>query len=37
LPHRIDLAYTLDANEFGGDRKLQLNVRDLRPAVDKPS
>jgi len=37
LPHRIDLAYTLEANEFGGDRKLQLNVRDLRPAVDKPS
>lgn len=31
LPRRIDLAYTLEANEYGGERRLQLNVRDIRP------
>jgi single-stranded-DNA-specific exonuclease len=32
LPPRVDLAYTLEVNEFNGERRLQLNVRDLRPA-----
>jgi single-stranded-DNA-specific exonuclease len=31
LPRRIDLAYTVEANEYGGERRLQLNVRDIRP------
>jgi single-stranded-DNA-specific exonuclease len=33
LPRRIDLAYTVEANEYGGERRLQLNVRDIRPAA----
>ena len=32
LPDVVDLAYTLEVNEFNGRRSLQLNVRDLRPA-----
>jgi len=32
LPPRIDLAYTLEVNEFNGERRLQLNVKDIRPA-----
>jgi len=32
LPPRIDLAYTLEVNEFNGRRSLQLNVKDIRPA-----
>jgi len=32
LPSRVDLAYTLEVNEFNGERRLQLNVKDLRPA-----
>ncbi len=32
LPRRIDLAYTLECNEFNGTRRLQLNVKDIRPA-----
>jgi single-stranded-DNA-specific exonuclease len=33
LPRRFDLAYTVEANEFNGERRLQLNVRDIRPAA----
>jgi single-stranded-DNA-specific exonuclease len=33
LPRRIDLAYTVEVNEYGGERRLQLNVRDIRPAA----
>ena len=33
MPPRIDLAYTLECNEFNGDRRLQLNVKDIRPAA----
>jgi single-stranded-DNA-specific exonuclease len=29
---RVDLAYRLEANEWQGERRLQLNVQDLRPA-----
>ena len=32
LPRRIDLAYTFEINEFNGEARLQLNVKDLRPA-----
>jgi single-stranded-DNA-specific exonuclease len=32
LPPRIDLAYTFEINEFNGEARLQLNVKDLRPA-----
>jgi single-stranded-DNA-specific exonuclease len=32
LPPTIDLAYTLECNEFNGARRLQLNVKDIRPA-----
>jgi single-stranded-DNA-specific exonuclease len=34
LPRRIDLAYTFEINEFNGEARLQLNVRDLRPTQD---
>lgn len=33
LPRRIDLAYTVEVNEYGGERRLQLNVKDIRPAT----
>ena len=36
LPRRIDLAYTVEVNEYGGERRLQLNVRDIRPAAKDP-
>jgi len=32
MPTRVDLAFTLDVNEWNGERRLQLNVLDLRPA-----
>jgi single-stranded-DNA-specific exonuclease len=32
LPRTVDLAYTFETNEFNGAARLQLNVRDLRPA-----
>lgn len=32
LPHRIDLAYAIEVNEFNGRKSLQLNVKDIRPA-----
>jgi single-stranded-DNA-specific exonuclease len=31
LPPRVDLAYSLEINEFNGKTRLQLNVRDIRP------
>ncbi len=30
LPARIDLAYSLDLNEWNGRTNLQLNVQDIR-------
>jgi single-stranded-DNA-specific exonuclease len=33
LPDRVDLAYTLDVNVWNGERRLQLNVQDLREAT----
>ncbi len=32
LPHRVDLAYAVEVNEFNGRRSLQLNVKDIRGA-----
>ncbi len=32
LPHRVDVAYTIEINEFNGRRSLQLNVKDIRAA-----
>ena len=32
MPGHIDVAYHLELNEWGGEQRLQLNVRDLRPA-----
>ena len=36
VPGRVDVAYTLDANEWNGRRRLQLHVQDLRPAQAPP-
>jgi single-stranded-DNA-specific exonuclease len=32
LPDRVDVAYHLQFNEWNGERRLQLNVQDIRPA-----
>ncbi len=32
LPHRVDLAYAVEINEFNGRSSLQLNVKDIRAA-----
>ncbi len=32
LPSRVDVAYTLEINEWNDRRRLQLNVRDIKPA-----
>ena len=32
LPHHVDLVYSLDENEWNGQRRLQLVVEDLRPS-----
>ena len=32
MPARVDLAFTLDVNKWNDERRLQLNVIDLRPA-----
>lgn len=32
LPERIDIAYNLQLNEWRGEERLQLNVKDIRPA-----
>jgi single-stranded-DNA-specific exonuclease len=32
LPTLLDLAYSVEVNEWEGRRRLQLNVQDLRPA-----
>jgi single-stranded-DNA-specific exonuclease len=33
LPLYVDVAYHLEANEWNGRRRLQLNVQDIRPAA----
>ena len=32
LPARVDVAYTLEVNEWNHQKRLQLNVQDMRPA-----
>jgi single-stranded-DNA-specific exonuclease len=32
LPERIDIAYHLQLNEWKGEKRLQLNVQDIRPS-----
>jgi single-stranded-DNA-specific exonuclease len=32
LPSRVDILYTLEANEWNGRTTLQLNIKDLKPA-----
>ncbi len=32
LPEVVDVAYNLEFNEWNGSRRMQLNVRDIRPA-----
>jgi single-stranded-DNA-specific exonuclease len=32
LPRRIDVVYTLEVNEWNEEKRLQLNVKDLRPS-----
>jgi single-stranded-DNA-specific exonuclease len=34
LPARADVAYTLEINEWNGRSKLQLNVKDIKPAEE---
>ncbi len=31
LPGKIDIVYSLEANEWEGERRLQLNIKDMRP------
>ncbi|MFC2042574.1 single-stranded-DNA-specific exonuclease RecJ [Chloroflexota bacterium] len=33
MPGSIDVIYTFEVNEFNGRRTLQLNIKDLKPAV----
>ncbi len=33
LPAQVDILYTFEMNEYNGQRSLQLNLRDLRPAM----
>jgi single-stranded-DNA-specific exonuclease len=35
LPRRIDLAYTVEVNEYNGEKRLQLNVKDIRSASEQ--
>ena len=32
MPRRIDIVYTLEVNEWQGEKRLQLNIKDLRPS-----
>jgi single-stranded-DNA-specific exonuclease len=34
VPGRVDVAYTLEAHEWNHEKRLQLNVQDLRPVTD---
>lgn len=33
VPKRVDIAYHLEANEWNGQMRLQLNIQDIRPAT----
>jgi len=32
VPRYVDIVYSLEVHEWGGERRLQLNVKDLRPS-----
>jgi single-stranded-DNA-specific exonuclease len=32
MPDRVDVAYTLELNEWGAQKQLQLNVKNIRPS-----
>ncbi len=32
VPGRVDVAYCLQANEWNGEKRLQLEIQDMRPA-----
>lgn len=34
LPRHVDVAYHLQMNEWRGERRLQLNVQDIRPSLE---
>lgn len=36
LPRRIDVVYSLEVNEWNEEKRLQLNVKDLRPVISPP-
>jgi len=36
MPRLVDVAFVLERNDFNGERRLQLNVKDLRPALAAP-
>lgn len=36
LPDYVDIAYHLQVNEWGGERRLQLNIQDIRPVLEGP-
>jgi len=33
LGERVDVVYYLEVNQWNGERRLQLNVQDIRPAA----
>jgi single-stranded-DNA-specific exonuclease len=33
LPRKLDIVYSLEVNEWEGEKRLQLNVKDLRPSL----
>jgi single-stranded-DNA-specific exonuclease len=33
LPRQIDVVYSLEVHEWNGEKRLQLNVKDLRPSA----
>jgi len=33
LPRHVDIVYSLEVNEWQGEKRLQLNVKDLRPSA----
>ncbi len=35
LPERIDIAYNLEVNEWNNQRRPQLNIQDIRPALNE--
>jgi hypothetical protein len=32
MPPRVDIAFAFEWNEYNGERSMQLNIKDIRPA-----